>query len=386
MPRIVIVGGGFAGVWSAAGAARVRSAAHLAEADMSITVIAPNDRLVLRPRLYEPEPHRATVALRRVFEPIGVEHRRARVLEIDVENHRVALDSGTTVDYDRLVLAAGSQLVRPAFPGAEQLFDVDTLDGANRLAGRLRGLKSFTAVVVGAGFTGLEIATELAGRGRVVLVERSEVVGPELGPGPRPAIEEALEEVGVQRRLGTTVTAIEDGKVVLPDGTRIAADAVVWTAGLRANPLTAQIPGPRDGLGRLSVGPDLNAGNDIFVAGDTAAAPADDAHTTLQSCQHATPLGKTAGHNAAADLLGMPPIDFTPAPYVTDIDLGAAGAILTRGWDRQVESTGTDGKRLKKWIMNRIHPPVDNATEILTAASRIYNPVPTAAEIPPHAA
>ncbi|SDK32045.1 NAD(P)/FAD-dependent oxidoreductase [Nonomuraea jiangxiensis] len=370
MPRIVIVGGGFAGVWSAAAAARVRG-----PADLRITLISPNERMVLRPRMYEPEPERATVPLSRILEPIGVEHVRAAVEEIDVAA-RLVRAGGHVAGYDRLVLAAGSRLVRPDLPGAEELYDVDTLDGANRLAAHLRGRESVTSVVVGAGFTGLEVTGELARRGRVVLVERAGVVGPDLGEAPRPAIEAALDELGVERRLGTTLVSAAGGVAELSDGTRVTADAIVWTAGLEASPLTAQIPAPRDRLGRLAVDRHLRVRGAVFAAGDVAAARADAGHYAVQSCQHATPMGKTAGPNAAADLLGLPLIDFTPAPYVTDLALGAAGALYTRGWDRVVARTGAEGMEIKRWIMNRIHPPVDDAEQILALAGKVYNPVP----------
>ncbi|TDD29283.1 FAD-dependent oxidoreductase [Actinomadura sp. KC06] len=370
MSHVVIVGGGFAGVWSAAAAARVRGSG-----DLRVTLIAPGADLVLRPRLYEPDPERAAVALKRFLGPIGVEHFRAAVQDIDVDAHRVIAD-GETIGYDRLVLAAGSRLVRPAIPGADRLFDVDTLDGARRLRGHLRGRDGYTAVVVGAGFAGLEVATELAGRGRVILVEQAGEVGPDLGPGPRPAIEVALDRLGVERRLGTTVTEVEENGAVLADGSSIPADAVIWTGGLRANPLTAQIPGDRDRLGRLIVDAHLRVDGDVFAAGDVAAARADEGRWTVQSCQHATPMGKTAGHNAAADLLGVPPVDFAPAPYVTDVDLGAAGAVYTRGWDRLIALTGPEGQWVKRWIMDVIHPPLDDAPTILAHAGVITTPVP----------
>ncbi|MCI3928196.1 NAD(P)/FAD-dependent oxidoreductase [Streptomyces sp. AN091965] len=376
MNHIVIVGGGFAGVWSAASAARVRG-----DATLRITLISPAADLVLRPRLYEAEPERAVVPLKRILEPVGVAHVQATVTEIDTAGHRVVTDDGEVLTYDRLVLATGSQLIRPRMPGAERVFDVDTLDGALALKEHLRGRADFTAVVVGAGFTGLEVATELAGRGRVILADRSTVVGPELGEGPRPAIEAALDRLGVERRLGTTVTAVKDGSVRWADGTWTEADAVIWTAGLRASPLTACVEGPRDRLGRLEVDAQLRVSPDVFAAGDTAAARLDAGHVTVQSCQYAVPLGKTAGHNAAADLLGLPLIDFAPGPYVTDIDLGGAGAVLTRGWDRRVESTGADGKLVKQWIMEKIHPPVDEAEEILNAAAHVYVVIPGAREL-----
>ena len=369
MPRIVIVGGGFAGVWSAA------AAAARSDGTLQITLVAPNEQLVLRPRMYEPNPHEATVPLKRILGPIGVEQVQASVTKIDVAGHQVITEDGTAIDYDRLVLATGSQLVRPDLPGAEYLFDVDTLAGASKLSAHLRDRSNFTAVVVGAGFVGLEIATELASRGRVVLVERNDVVGPELGPGPRQEIEAALDQLGIEKWLNTTVTALDKGWVQLSDGNIIEADAVVWCAGMQANPLTAQVPGNRDKLGRLNVNQQLRVTRDVFATGDVAAAYADADHLVLQSCQHAVPLGKTAGHNAAADLLGLSLVDFTPGPYVTCLDLGAAGAIFTTGWDRSVKYAGEDGKKRKQWINQLIKPPVDNADELLASAREIYQDV-----------
>ena len=371
MAHVVIIGGGFAGVWSAAGAALARG-----DADLRVTLIAPNEHLVLRPRLYEPEPDLATVELRRILEPIGVEHLRAAVSTIDTDR-RVVVAGGQEIGYDRLVLAAGSTLVRPeGLPGAERLFDIDTLDGARRLTDHLRDRQDYSVVVVGAGFVGLEAATALAARGRVLLVDRSAVVGHQLGPGPRPEIESALDELGIERRLRTTVTEVGDGYAVLSDGTTVEADAVVWSVGLRASALTRQLSTSLDHLGRVPVDRRLRALPEVFVAGDTAAAAFDDEHLVMQACQHATPLGKVAGYNAAADLLGVPLRDFTPGPYVTCLDLGAAGAIFTRGWDRRVMASGAAGAEVKRRINQHIHPPVDDAEQILAAADRVYLELP----------
>lgn len=146
MAHVMIIGGGFAGVWSAAGAALARG-----DADLRITLIAPNEHLVLRPRLYEPEPDLAKVELSRILEPIGVEHLRASVSTIDTDR-RVVVADGEEIGYDRLVLAAGSKLVQPqGLPGAERFFDIDTLDGARRLTDHLRDREDYSAVVVGAG-------------------------------------------------------------------------------------------------------------------------------------------------------------------------------------------------------------------------------------------
>jgi NADH dehydrogenase len=371
MAHVVIIGGGFAGVWGAAGAALARG-----DANLRITLVAPNEQMVLRPRLYEPEPDLATVDLGRVLGPIGVEHLRATVSTIDT-GRRVVVADGAEIGYDRLVLAAGSALVRPdGLSGAERLFDIDTLDGARRLTDHLRGREGYSAVVVGAGFVGLEAATALAERGRVLLVDRSEVVGHQLGPGPRAEIESALDQLGIDRRLGTTLTEVGDGYAVLSDGSRVEADAVVWCVGMRASELTRQIADGLDHLGRVPVDRQLRALPDVFVAGDAAAAPFDAEHTVMQACQHATPLGKVAGYNAAADLLGAPLRDFTPGPYVTCLDLGGAGGIFTRGWDRRVMAAGAEGGAIKKGINQAIHPPVDDAAKILSAADRVYLELP----------
>ncbi len=371
MAHIVIIGGGFAGVWSAAGAALARG-----DDDLRVTLISPNDHLVLRPRLYEPDPEVAKVDLDRILHPVGVQHLRASVSTIDTERRFVVAD-GHEIAYDRLVLAAGSKLVQPNdLPGAERLFDIDTLDGARRLTEHLRHREQYTAVVVGAGFVGLEAATALAAGGQVLLVDHAPVVGEQLGPGPRRDIEAALDELGIQRRLGTTVTEVGDGHAVLDDGTTVAADVVVWAVGMRASELTRQITDDLDHLGRIPVDHQLRALPAVFVAGDTAAAIVDDDHFVMQSCQHATPLGKVAGYNAAADLLGRPLRDFTPAPYVTCLDLGAAGGIFTRGWDRRVMASGTEGAAIKKRINEAIRPPVDDASKILAAADRVYVELP----------
>ncbi|MGP4017511.1 NAD(P)/FAD-dependent oxidoreductase [Saccharopolyspora sp. 5N708] len=392
MSRVLILGGGFAGVWSAASAAKLRQERGLSENDLQITVISAGDDLVIRPRLYEADPDRMRVSLDRVLGPIGVRRIAGTVTGIDTGARTVTAirRDGTTTElgYDRLVLASGSQVVRPRFPGAEHLFDIDTLASAATLEAHLRRLPEreaergrYTAVVVGAGFTGLEIATELVGRlgelappeqVRVVLVERLDAVGPELGEGPRPAIEKALADLGVEVRLGVSVEEIARDAVQLSDGTLVPAATVVWTAGMTASPLTASIPAEKDRLGRLDVDEYLRVRGlpDVYAAGDTAAAvsPAE-GRVVMQSCQHAVPQGKFAGHNVAADLLDEELVRFEPAPYVTCLALGPAGAVVTSGWDREVQMTEQMAKDLKHTINEQwIYPPVDDPTALLSQA------------------
>src|SRR5690606_23838331 len=107
-------------------------------------------------------------------------------------------------------------------------------------------------------------------------------------------IEAALDQLGIECRLRTTVTEVGDGYAVLSDGTKVDADAVVWSVGMRASELTRQISDKLDHLGRVPVDEYLRALPEVFVAGDAAAAAYDAEHTVMQACQHATPLGKVA--------------------------------------------------------------------------------------------
>lgn len=392
MSGIVVVGGGFAGVWSAAGAVRL---ARETGRELPVTLISPGDDLVIRPRLYQSEPERMRVPLDRILGPAGVHRIAATVTGIDTTGQTVTTTGrngrGAEIGYDRLILATGSELVRPELPGAELLFDVDTLPTATELATHLNRLPElppgggrFTVVVAGAGFTGLEIATELMDRlgavaaahapgekVRVVLVERADTVGPELGLGPSREIADALAALGVEHRLGVSVVAVERDRVALSDGTQLPTHTVIWTAGVRASGLTAGIPGTRDRLGRLEVDANLSVDGvpAVYAAGDTAAAAAEPGHRVMQCCQHALQLGKFAGHNAAADLLGLPAVPFTATPYVTCLDLGSYGAVFTNGWDRRVVATGEVAKERKRKVNELwIYPPTDDPDELLRQA------------------
>ncbi|MEU8896495.1 FAD-dependent oxidoreductase [Nocardia sp. NPDC048505] len=383
MSEILVVGGGFAGVWAAAAAQRL-----VGDREVSVTLVAPGPDLVIRPRLYQAEPERMRVPLDRVLGPIGVRRVAATVDAVDAAQGRVRAVGSDGRDfeltYDRMILATGSRLVRPNFPGAELMHDVDTLPAATALDAHLHRLPAgpgaCTAVVVGAGFTGLEIATELvtrmravAGdrRVRVVLVEQAEVVGPELGPGPRPHIEAVLAKLGVEQRLSVRVTAVDVDGVTLSDGSHVPAATVVWTAGVQAGPLTTALPGSRDHLGRLAVDAYLRvpAAPAVYAAGDTAATPDATDTRVLPCCQHALQLGRYAGHNAAADLLGRAPVPFVAEPYVTCLDLGATDAVFTTGWERRVVATGAAAKERKRNVNERfIYPPVDDPDELLRQA------------------
>ena len=119
---------------------------------------------------------------------------------------------------------------------------------------------------------------------------------------------------------------------------------MIWAAGIRAAPLTTQIPAERDNFGRLLVDRDLRVPSvpGVFATGDAARAACDDlGNYALMSCQHATRMGAFAGNNAAAELLGVPTKPYHQKAYVTCLDLGEAGALV----HARLGPQGGDGRR-----------------------------------------
>lgn len=392
--RILVIGAGFAGMWSALASARLLD--QVGRTDVEIALVAPTPELHVRPRLYEQNPNGMRAPLQDIFQAVGVRFIQGWVEHIDVARQEVTVatagaeGASQAVHFDRLVLAAGSRLFRPQIPGLEQhAFNVDQVADAAELdahIGSLSGLPESaarnTVVIAGAGFTGIETAAEMPARLRevlgenaavnVIMVERNDAIGPDLGAGPRPVITQALTELGVTWKLGSGVAAVDAHGVTLENGERIEATTVIWTAGARASALTAQIPAERDKFGRLHVDSNLKVkGLDtVFATGDCAYAATDDeGNFAAMSCQHAMNLGRSAGHNVAADLLGVAAIPYSQPKYVTCLDLGPWGAVYTEGWDRQVKLTGGVAKALKTQINTEwIYPPRADRAEALALA------------------
>jgi NADH dehydrogenase len=405
MARILVLGAGFAGLWSAVGAARALDEFRIGRDDVQVTVVNRDAWHAIRVRNYEPDLTQVRVALDDVLEPIGVERMAGEVADIDFEHRQVAcLIRGTRhpLNYDRLVFALGSRLVRPDIPGlAQYAFDVDTYEGAARLNSHIDALDGqpasagrYTALVVGAGLTGIEAATELLGKLRsalaragraadspqVILADHRARVGSDMGDGACRVIEEALASLGVATRAGVSVAAVDGSGATLSTGEKIAAATIVWCTGMRANPLTGRFPAKHDRFGRTPVDRFMKVEGmtDIFAAGDVACAVVDDLHSSVMSCQHARPMGRFAGHNVVCDLLGRPMLPLRIDWYTTILDLGPWGAVYTEGWDRRVVATGAVAKKTKRIInCERIYPPRSrDRRQILDAAAPIVQTPP----------
>lgn len=382
--QLLIVGSGFAGMWAAVSAARV---AELSGSDdLQIAVLAPAAELRVRPRFYEENVAGLRAPLSDLYAELDVEFIAGHAERIDTTEKTVwyrAQDGGTSLrNYDRVILATGSQIRRPTINGlAEYAFDIDQMESAqifekhlDELVNQPASLARNTVVVCGGGFTGIELATELPARlrarfgddtqTRVIVVERGNKIGGRFSEALSQVIAEASIGLGVEWRVNREVESIDATGVTLKGGEHIESSTVVWTAGVEAHPLTQQIRAERDAQGRLRVNDLLQipALPDVYATGDTAHAKTDElGNTALMTCQHAIQLGKFAGHNAAASLLNAAPHPYRQVNYVTCLDLGGWGAVYTEGWEQAVKSVREEAKKIKIAITHElIYPPAAN--------------------------
>ncbi|HEO1836835.1 TPA: FAD-dependent oxidoreductase [Acinetobacter baumannii] len=398
--RIIIAGSGFAGLWTALAAQR---AIHLAsqEQNVEVMMVSPSPNVGIRPRLYEAVLENMNPDISELLSVVGVKFLAGWVNKIDVDQQtiEVATTDGNkqNLSYDRFVLATGSTTFMPPIPGLKEYgFSVNTLEDAEKLDHHLKNLATKpanaarnTVVVAGGGLTGLETVTEMPERlrsilgetdVRVVLVDSSTDIGAAMGDQAATVIREALNELGVEGKAGLRVTALDATGVTLSNGEKIETETVIWTAGMRANPLTSQIAGEKDNLGRLIGDAYLHApeAKNIFVTGDTVKVPTDDlGNFNVMSCQHAMSLGRVAGYNAAAELVDLPLHPYSQPKYVTCVDLGPWGALYTEGWDRQVQFVREEAKKIKQEINTVwIYPPVADREAVFAIANPDFVIVP----------
>jgi NADH dehydrogenase len=165
--QILVLGGGFAGLWSAVGAARKFDEIVKGHDAVEVTLVNRDAFHCIRVRNYEADLTPVRVPLDDVLGPIGAHRVEGEVAHIDTSGQVVTVTTAAgqqTLDYDRLVYALGSQLLRPNIPGlTEYAFDVDTYHDAAKLNSHLQSLPGYpespgryTVVVAGAGLTGIE--------------------------------------------------------------------------------------------------------------------------------------------------------------------------------------------------------------------------------------
>lgn len=402
--ELLIIGGGFAGFWSALSAIR-QSRELKKENELTVTLVNMDEYLTIRPRLYEVSLEGLRVELNKYFKQLNIKLiiGKAEIINPEQKIVTVATESGSRVlNYDYLILSSGSVLKAIKIPGIENTFNVDTFYGAQKLEDHLTKLahKNFegegarTFVVAGSGLTGLEVVTVikekankiLADLGKeaiefnVVLIEKADKVGNYYAPDAQDYVLETLKAKDITIATGVYMAGVENNGATLSDGHFIASQTVISTIGLVASSLCNFFKGEKDQLGRLHVNEflQLKEYDNVIAAGDVANIPTDDeGNSSLMACQFSMFLGKFAGHNAVNSLFSEPLKSYSYKDYVTCVDLGQEDGMLTSGWDRQLVASGLEGKNIKMEVTTQLIYP---ANDVQTALEDSYPEVPNVAQ------
>ena len=325
--RVIVVGGGYAGVETARGLQK----------SCDVTIISPENFLLFTPMLAEVAA--GDIEPRHIVSPVRQLCPRATVLIGEVVavdaaarsvRYRPAL-GGTerTLAADAVVITAGSIPETFGIPGVgTETLGFKTMLDALRIRRRVVALLEAatdshdpaltTVVIIGAGYAGCELAAGLADfmheaapryypeapRPRILLVDAVDRVTPTLTERLSAAALRALLKRGVEPVLGRRVTAVDPGRVVLDDGREIEAGTTIWSAGIRARPLPIEPPPETDEMGRVVVDGQLRIAPGVFALGDMAAVPDGHGATSPTTAQHALRQGKYLGRKLPAIMAG----------------------------------------------------------------------------------
>jgi sulfide:quinone oxidoreductase len=316
LPTTVVIAGGGVGAVEAALALR----AHFGEA-ATIELVAPEDAFVYRPlsvleAFGQAPPHR--VPLERLERSHNIGHRRAAVIGVDAEARTVSLDDGSTLGYDRLVVATGArpQVWLPAaltFGGSDAVSDFQALL-ARIEAGEVKRLvlaaPPESSWPLGLYDLALLTATWAAGKGiedlQVTVVTPDAEPLESFGPGAGRAVRQAFADHDLNVMTGSPVAAYDGTEVVLEDGRRMEADAVVALPGLAGSPI-AGLPADVDGFIPTDAYGAVAGCEDVYAVGDNTAFPIKQGGLAAQQADAAT-AAIAASRGAKVE-----PVPFAPA-------------------------------------------------------------------------
>ena len=383
-PHILIVGGGYVGMYTA-----LRLQKKLRRNEARITVVDPQNYMTYQPFLPETaagslEPRHVVVPLRKVLKRCrvvtgmvtGIDHasRTATVLPVEGPEE--------TLSYDQIVVAPGSVVRTLPIPGLAEVgigfktvgeaiylrnHVLSRLDYAASVTDEAHRRKALTFVFIGGGYAGIEAFAELEDMARYatryydnvspddmrwVLVEATGRILPEVSvPMSEYTVRQLLKRK-MDVRLDTRVNSLTDGHVVLSDGEEFDAETIVWTAGVKANPMLTRTDLPLDEKGRLTCTADLRVigADGAWSAGDCAAVPdltAAPGVFTGPSAQHAVRQTKTLAANIVSALRRRKLVDYRHK-YV--------GSVASLGLYRGVaEVYGIKLRGFLAWFMHRTY-------------------------------
>jgi NADH:quinone reductase (non-electrogenic) len=333
-PRVVIVGGGFAGI---------HAAKALAKMPVDVTLVDRRNHHIFQPLLYQVA--LAVLSPANIAQPIrsivrnqaNTEVLMDEVVGIDVKAQRLSLGSGNHIDYDYLALATGAthsyfgnEQWAPLAPGLKTIEDATEIRRRVLLAFELAERqmvehgwhRPLNFVVIGGGATGVELAGAIAditrlymqhdfrhidpATSRVLLIEGSPRVLAAYPEDLSAKAEAALKKLGVEVQTHTSVTGVGPGWVEA-GGQRIDAAVTLWAAGVQASPLGKILGAPVDKHGCVFVNQQLNPPDlpNVFVLGDLSHFE-QDGHPVAHVAQPAMQMGDYLGRAIKADLAGRP--------------------------------------------------------------------------------
>ena len=335
--RIVILGGGFGGLYTARHLDRLLRASD----DASVTLISRDNFFVMTPLLFEAgsgilEPRHAVNPIRPLFKK-HVEFVQAEIEKIDLDGKNVAIriEGGDhrTLGFDHLVIALGSQTNTSLIPGSEHALTFKTLGDAiflrNHAIQRFERAdveqneaskrKALTFIVIGAGFVGVELIGELteflhnvAPAYRNVkrqdityeLIEARPRIAPEFDEKLSQYIVKVLSQRGVQIRTNTPVERIEPGKVILKGGETIESETIFMSTGITAARLVRELPVEKTPRGAIVVDAGMRVKDrpGVWSLGDCAAIPTPDGKLYPPLAQFALREAKVLARNIVGSL------------------------------------------------------------------------------------
>ncbi|MFG2005646.1 NAD(P)/FAD-dependent oxidoreductase [Spirillospora sp. NPDC048911] len=390
--KILIVGGGYVGMYTALRLQR-KLRGDLRRGEVTITVVDPQSYMTYQPFLPEAaagniEPRHVVTPLRKVLKRCTIVN--GHVTKIDHAAHKVTVRPAGAANagekqrefaYDQLVVAAGSISRTLPIPGLadcgigfktveEAIFlrnhVLHQLDIASSIDDEEARRRALTFVFVGGGFAGVEALAELEDLSRDavkwyptidqkelrwILVEAADRILPEVGPEMGEWTVEALRRRGIEIKLKTMLKSAEKRHIVLSDGEEFDAGTLVWTAGVKANPVVRDSDLPIDDKGRIKATAELvvEGLDGVYTAGDNAAVPdlTKPGEFTAPNAQHAVRQAKVLADNIVRDLREKPRKPYKHA-YV--------GSVAGLGLHKGVANVyGIKLRGVLAWFMHRTY-------------------------------
>lgn len=353
--HIVIAGGGYAGVAAAFRLARYRLPGT------QITLINDSDRFVERIRLHQRMVGQAVGqrSLAKMLRGAGIDLLVGRIEHVDAANRTISLRANTTVGWDQLVLALGSDIHADNVPGAAEHATMIGTGTTAAIYERLIDLqrRHGRVLVAGGGLTGIEMAAEIAETFPDVSVEviSRDPLGHELSPAARDYLQRTFAALNIRVHQETAIARVHERAVQTQRGA-LSFDLCLWSAGFRGHSLAQAAGLATNGRGHALVDATLRSLSHphVRVVGDLASVDSAAGRMIPLGCKSALPLGVHAAECIVAEVSDRPLVPFSFRPLFYSISLGRRTGLIqmmdATGQPHGQTITGREAARFKEFI------------------------------------